>query len=157
MIESNTTRKEKLGYRWAARWLADAHQLQTDKSKWNAPFKPLSSTWINSMLGQLHIFKVFVSFCVFFCFVFFYIFYLLVCVFLRATIMYSSNILLVDDFQHLTFTITPVILSDKAIILNLMHKLSNVPIFVLHLLIYWPKGRFLFELHVSDDRCSGVY
>lgn len=50
--------------------------------------------------------------------------------------MYSSNILLVDDFQHLTFTITPVILSDKAIILNLMHKLSNVPIFVLHLLIY---------------------
>lgn len=56
--------------------------------------------------------------------------------FLRATIMYSSNILLVDDFQHLTFTVTPVILSDKAIILNLMHKLSNVLIFVLHLLIY---------------------
>lgn len=88
------------------------------------------------MLGQLHIFKVFVSFCVLFFYFFFYIFYLLVCVFLRATIMYSSNILLVDDFQHLTFTITPVILSDKAIILNLMHKLSNVPIFVLHLLIY---------------------
>lgn len=54
--------------------------------------------------------------------------------------MYSSNIgtriLLVGDFQHLTLTITPVILSDKAIILNLMHELSNAPIFVLHLLIY---------------------
>lgn len=32
MIKSNTTRKEKLGYRWVARWLADVHQLQTDKA-----------------------------------------------------------------------------------------------------------------------------
>lgn len=55
----------------------------------------------HSMLGQRHIFKVFVSFCGVFWF-FFYIFYLLVCFFLRATIMYSSSmgthILLVDDF-----------------------------------------------------------